>query len=296
MAEKTEAVTEAVKIPDAEEVVETLKNLDAETIKELINTYAIPWGKNILFAIIIYIVGKIVVKIIRKLIMKIVKRATKDEMLEKFISSIIGVVLMLFVIVASISQLGVNTGPLVALVGAAGLAVGLALKDSMGNFAAGVMILIFKPFRKGDTIETNDLLGKVIDISIFTMTMTTPDNKEVIIPNGTVLSSPIINISKKATRRVDMVFGIGYDDDIRKAKEILQNLLDSDNRVLKEPSALVAVAELADSSVNFNVRPWVKASDYWAVFYDTTEKVKIAFDEAGITIPYPQIDLNTKAQ
>ncbi len=295
MEEKAKATPEeAVAIPDADEMIDTIKNLDTETISHLINTYVIPWGKNIIFAIIIYIVGKLVAKYVRKLIMKAVRRTAKDEMLENFISSIIGAILTLFVIIASISQLGVNTSSLIALIGAAGLAVGLALQDSMKNFAAGVMILIFKPFKKGDYIEAAGQAGTVNDISIFTMAMKSPDNKQIIIPNGSVLSSSIINYSNKATRRVDLVFGIGYDDDIKEAKKILQELLAADSRVLKDPKPLVAVAELADSSVNFNVRPWVKSSDYWAVYYDITEQVKISFDNAGITIPYPQIDLNTK--
>ena len=215
-----------------------------------------------------------------------------DEILVKFLSSILHWVLLLFVVIASLSQLGIDTTSLVALLGAAGLAIGLSLQSSLANFAAGVMLIVFRPFTKGDFVEVAGTSGSVDNISIFTTTLTTPDNKEVIVPNGSVIGNNIVNYSARPTRRVDMVFGIGYGDDIKKAKELLEQIVAADTRVLAEPAPVVALGELADSSVNFLVRPWVNAEDYWSVLWDTTETVKLKFDEAGISIPYPQMDVH----
>jgi small conductance mechanosensitive channel len=201
-------------------------------------------------------------------------------------------VLLLFVVIAALSQLGIDTTSLVALLGAAGLAIGLSLQSSLANFAAGVMLIVFRPFTKGDFVEVAGTSGSVDNISIFTTTLTTPDNKEVIVPNGSVIGNNIVNYSARPTRRVDMVFGIGYGDDIKKAKELLEQIVAADTRVLAEPAPVVALGELADSSVNFLVRPWVNAEDYWSVLWDTTETVKLKFDEAGISIPYPQMDVH----
>jgi small conductance mechanosensitive channel len=209
-----------------------------------------------------------------------------------FLSSILRWVLLLFVVIAALSQLGINTTSLVALLGAAGLAIGLSLQSSLSNFASGVMLIIFRPFTKGHFVEAGGATGVIEKISIFTTTMTTPDNKEVIVPNGAILASNITNFSARPTRRVDMVFGISYDDDIRKAKALLAEILAADQRVLPEPAPVVAVGALADSSVNFLVRPWVNSADYWAVYWDTQEAVKLKFDEAGISIPYPQMDVH----
>jgi small conductance mechanosensitive channel len=199
---------------------------------------------------------------------------------------------LLFVLIAALSHLGIDTTSLVALLGAAGLAVGLSLQDSLGNFAAGVMIIVFKPFKKGDFIDAGGAMGTVDAISIFTTIMTTPDNKEIIIPNGSIIGGNITNYSARPTRRVDMVFGISYDDDLQKAKAILQEIIAADSRVLSEPAPVVTLGELADSSVNFLVRPWVNAADYWGVMWDTTEQVKLRFDAEGISIPFPQMDVH----
>ncbi len=266
--------------------------LDNIDISELINVYIIPWGINIAFALVIFFVGRLAVKIILNLVRKLLTKTGTDAILTNFICAIANAILMLFIAIAALDQLGVDTTSLVALIGAAGLAIGLSLQDSLKNFASGVMLIVFRPFKAGDFVEAGGTSGTIETISIFSTTMRTGDNREIIVPNGAIYSDSITNYSARETRRIDMVFGIGYDDDIRKAKELMQQILDADERVLSEPAPLIAVAELADSSVNFNVRPWVKSGDYWTVKFDLTEKIKIAFDENGISIPYPQMDLH----
>ncbi len=260
-------------------------------IPGLIDSYVIPWGLNILFAIIIFIVGKWLVGVITRLVKKLMTKAHMDNILVNFIGSIIRSVLLLFVVIAALDQLGVNTTSLIALIGAAGLAIGLALQGSLQNLASGVMLIVFRPFKDGDFIEAGGTMGVVEEIGIFPTKMRTGDNKEVIVPNGQIFGGTITNYSKRETRRVDMVFGIGYGDDIRKAKDVITGIIEADERILKDPAPLVAVGELADSSVNFNVRPWVKSGDYWGVYFDLNEKIKNAFDDNGISIPFPQMDV-----
>jgi len=261
-------------------------------VNQLITDYGIPWGIKIVLAIVIFYVGRIAVAMVVKVIGKVLRSREMDEMLVRFLSSILRSVLLLFVIIAALSQLGIDTTSLIALLGAAGLAIGLSLQDSLSNFASGVMIIVFRPFDKGDFVEIAGTSGVIDNISIFTTTLTTPDNKEIIVPNGSVLSNNITNYSARDTRRVDMVFGISYDDDLRKAKQILTEIIAADSRVLAEPEPVIALSELADSSVNFIVRPWVNSGDYWGVMWDTTEAVKLRFDESGISIPYPQMDVH----
>lgn len=263
-----------------------------EEIQNYIDTYAIPWGINIALAIVIFVVGKIVAKTIVSVLGRLLEKSNYDGMLVDFLKSILNAVLMLFVIVASLNQVGVDTTSLVAILGAAGLAIGLSLQDSLKNFAAGVMLLVFKPFRSGDFVEAAGTAGSIAKIGIFTTNMVTPDNKEIIVPNGAIYSGNIVNFSAKPTRRVDMVFGIGYGDDLLKAKQVLEALLKEDDRILVEPAPQVAVAELGDSSVNFVVRPWAKTSDFWGVKFDFTEAVKLRFDQEGISIPFPQMDVH----
>jgi small conductance mechanosensitive channel len=265
---------------------------DAEKMSEMMDTYIIPWGINIVMAIVIYIIGKIIVGMLVNVFGKVMARSKYDDMLIDFVKAIINAILMLFVIVASLDQLGVDTTSLVAILGAAGLAIGLSLQGSLQNFAAGVMLLVFRPFKAGDFIEAGGAMGVVKSISIFTTVMTTGDNKEIIIPNGSIYGGNITNYSAKETRRVDMVVGIGYDSDLKKAKEILKEMVAADDRILKDPAPTVAVAELADSSVNFVVRPWVASADYWAVKFDFNEAVKLRFDAEGISIPFPQMDVH----
>jgi small conductance mechanosensitive channel len=266
--------------------------MEIADLDALINTYAIPWGIKIALALVIFYVGRMVVSIVINGVYKLLRKREMDEILVSFLTSILRWVLLLFVVIAALSQLGINTTSLVALLGAAGLAIGLSLQSSLSNFASGVMLIIFRPFTKGDFVEAGGATGVVDNISIFTTTMTTPDNKEVIVPNGSILSNNITNYSARPTRRVDMVFGIGYDDDIRKAKELLEEIIAADDRVLTDPAPVIALGELGDSSVNFLVRPWAKSEDYWGLLWDTTETVKLKFDEAGISIPYPQMDVH----
>jgi small conductance mechanosensitive channel len=248
---------------------------------------------NVAIAIAIFVIGRIVVKWIVKLVRKLMVRNEIDPILVNFIGAIVNAILLLFVVVASLDQLGVDTTSMVALVGAAGLAIGLALQGSLQNFAAGVMMIVFRPFKLGDFIEAGGVMGVVEQISIFSTTMKTGDNREIIIPNGQIYSGAITNYSARDTRRIDLVFGIGYDDDMLKAKKVMEDILAAHELVLEEPAPAVAVAELADSSVNFNVRPWVNSADYWGVRSDLIEKIKLAFDAEGISIPYPQMDVHT---
>jgi small conductance mechanosensitive channel len=263
-------------------------------INALIETYVIPWGLKIILAVVIFYIGRIVVSVVIKVVKKLMQARAMDAILISFLTSILRLVLLLFVVIAALSQLGIDTTSLVALLGAAGLAIGLSLQGSLSNLASGVMLIIFRPFTKGDFVEAGGATGVIEKINIFTTTMTTPDNKEVIIPNGAILGSNITNFSARPTRRVDMVFGISYDDDIRKTKQVLEDILAADERILKDPAPVVALGALADSSVNFLVRPWVKTEDYWKVFWDTTETVKLRFDAEDITIPYPQMDMHMK--
>ncbi len=266
-----------------------LDNIDTT---ELLNNIIVPWGIKIIIALAIFYIGRMVVGLIVGVVGRLMRSQEVDEMLVRFVCSIVRWVLLLFVIIAALSQLGIDTTSLIALLGAAGLAIGLSLQSSLSNFASGVLIIIFRPFSKGDFVEAGGATGVIDNITIFTTTMTTPDNKEIIVPNGGIMGGNITNFSARPTRRVDMVFGISYDDDIRKAKALLEEIIAADDRVLAEPAPVIVVGELADSSVNFLVRPWVNAADYWGVYWDTTETVKLKFDEAGLSIPYPQMDLH----
>lgn len=279
-------------MPEEISIPETLSMLDKIDIPQLIETYVVPWGINIIMALAIFIIGKFVVKLLVKLSKKLMTKAKVDNILINFIASIINTVLLLFVVVAALDQLGVDTTSMIALIGAAGLAIGLALQGTLQNLASGVMLIIFRPFKDGDFIEAAGVSGVVEQIGIFSITMRTGDNREIIIPNGEVYGGTITNNSRRDTRRVDMVFGIGYDDDLLQAKDIIKKILSEDERILADPAPTVAVGELADSSVNFNVRPWCKTSDYWGVYGDIHEKIKLTFDAEGISIPYPQMDIH----
>ncbi|WP_261841647.1 mechanosensitive ion channel family protein [Aliamphritea ceti] len=256
------------------------------------DVYVMPWIINIALAAAIFIVGRMIVKALRGLLEKMLRKSRMDDILINFVTSIANILMLLVVVVAALDQLGVDTTSMIALVGAAGLAVGLALQGSLQNFAAGVMLIVFRPFKEGDFVEVAGVSGIVEQITIFSTVMRTVDNKEVIVPNGAIYSGVITNYSARDTRRVDMVFGIGYDDDLKKAKALLEEIINSDSRVLKDPAPVIAVSELADSSVNFVVRPWVNAADYWDVLFETTETVKLRFDAEGISIPYPQMDVH----
>jgi small conductance mechanosensitive channel len=259
-----------------------------EFIQELVVLY----GVKILMALVIFIIGKWVVKKLANVIEKLMQKNEVDPAIRNFAGSIIYYALLAFVCIAALGQLGIQTASFVAIVGAAGLAVGLALQGSLSNFAAGVLLLIFRPFKVGDFVEIAGTSGVIQNIQIFTTELNTPDNKKVIVPNGGVISGNIVNYSANDTRRVDLVFGIGYSDDIDAARKVIEGILKADKRVLEIPAATVAVVELADSSVNFVCRPWVNTADYWDVYFDLTEAVKKAFDSSGISIPFPQQDVH----
>jgi small conductance mechanosensitive channel len=263
-----------------------------ENIYGLIKEWAALYGLKVIGAVAILVLGRIAVGILAGVVRRLLTRGNVDETLTKFVVSLTRIALMAFVIIAAISTLGVQTTSFVAVIGAAGLAIGFALQGSLANFASGVMLIMFRPFKAGDFVEAGGTSGAVEAIHIFNTVLKTPDNKNVIIPNSKVTGDNIVNYSAKDERRVDLVFGIGYDDDIRKAKKTLEQILADHERVLKDPAPTVAVSELADSSVNFVVRPWVKTEDYWSVYFDLTEKVKLTFDEQGISIPYPQTDVH----
>lgn len=271
------------------ELIEKVHTMDMST---LLNDYVIPYGTKILLAIAIYIFGKMIARFLSRLLGKAALHSTKDEMLQSFVTSISYFLFLLMVIIAALSQLGINTSSLVALIGAAGLAIGLALQNSLQNFAAGVMILIFKPFRKGDVIESGGVVGAVEQIGLLVLELRTADNKTILIPNGKVFGDSITNYSSNATRRIDFIFDIAYKSSIEQAKAIVADILAQDPRVLKDPAPTIAVGALASNSVQLVVRPWVSTGDYWAVHFDVTEKVKLAFDAANIEIPFPQMNIH----
>lgn len=266
--------------------------MDAAVIMERIYGLLAAYGVKVIAAIAILVIGNWIAKIFRKVINNVMAKRNVDPTLGSFAASLTYYALLAFVVLAALSQLGIQTTSFIAVIGAAGLAIGLALQGSLANFAAGFMMILFRPFKVGDYIEGAGTAGTVEQIQIFTTQLKTPDNKTVIVPNAGLTSGNIINYSTKGTRRVDMVFGISYDDDIDMAKKILQEIIAGDDRVLKDPEPLIALAELADSSVNFYVRPWTSSADYWSFLFDTTEKVKKRFDEEGISIPYPQRDVH----
>jgi small conductance mechanosensitive channel len=263
----------------------------SEYLEYLANVYLVPFGIRIVLAFLVFYVGKAVAKAIVRAVNKMTE-GRLDDSLRKFLCSILHGILLAVVVIAALERLGVQTTAAIAILGAAGLAIGLALQGTLGNFAAGVMLILFRPYKIGDVINAGGNLGKVEVIEVFNTILLTPDNRRIIIPNGQIVGGSIENLSAMPTRRVDMVFGIGYDDDIKKAKNILDELIAADERILKDPAPVVAVGELADSSVNFVVRPWVNSADYWAVKWDLTEAVKLRFDKEGISIPYPQQDVH----
>jgi small conductance mechanosensitive channel len=269
--------------------------MDQETIRQGFETmipYITRYGMQVLGAVIILLLGKIASSIANRLVRKGLARAKADPALIGFLASGVSIAIMVFAIIAALAKFGVQTTSFIAVLGAAGLAVGLALQGSLSNFAAGVMILIFRPIRIGDLVQTGGYLGRIKEIGIFVTTMDTLDNQKIIIPNSTITGDVINNVNGNGTRRVDMVAGISYSDDMNQAKTILEGILAEHPKVLKEPAPTVAVKELADSSVNLIVRPWVEADDYWTVWFDVTQRTKEEFDAQGISIPFPQRDIH----
>ena len=264
-----------------------ISNLLAK-IYELLTVY----GMKVVAAIVIFIIGRWVARGISNLIKRVMTKSKTDETLVSFVGNLSYIALLAFVIIAALNQLGIQTASFIAVLGAAGLAIGLALQGSLGNFAAGILMIIFKPFKVDDYIEGAGVAGVVEEIQIFTTQLKTPDNKTIIVPNSKIMGDNITNYTMKGTRRVDFVFGIGYEDDIDKARQVIGSIIDSDERVLKDPAPMIAVSELADSSVNFTARAWTTSGDYWSFYFDTIEKVKKQFDAEGISIPFPQRDVH----
>jgi len=258
----------------------------------MIQTTGVDFGINVITAIVIFFVGKWIVALVIKGLMKAMQKGDIDTTLRRFIGNLARMLLMLFVIIAAINALGVQTASMIALVGAAGLAVGLALQGSLSNFAAGVLIVLFRPYKVGDWIEGGGVSGAVEEVQILTTVLKTGDNKRVIIPNSQIMGSTITNYSANETRRVDLVVGVSYSDDLDKVRKELEGLVAADDRILEDPAVTIAVSELADSSVNFVLRPWVKTADYWGVYFGLTEAIKKRFDEVGISIPFPQQDVH----
>ena len=261
---------------------------DPETVLALLVT----WGGRILAALLIFLIGRWISARIASAVAAATERANVDPTLTKFLRSVIYMGLLVMVILAAVQQVGVQATSFFAILGAAGLAVGLALKDSLSNFSSGVMLVFFRPFKVGDYVEAGSVAGTVDSISIFNTTMKTPDNRVIIVPNSQIYAGAITNFSAMETRRIDLVFGISYDDDVARAKEVIHSVMAADERILDDPAPTVMMLELADSSVNFAVRPWVKSTDYWAVRGDLLEGLKKAIEGNGMSIPYPQRDLH----
>ncbi|GLT14965.1 small-conductance mechanosensitive channel MscS [Vibrio algivorus] len=252
----------------------------------------VQYGVNIISALIILFIGNIVVKAISNSVSKVLEKKQMDPAVVHFIGSLVRYLLFVIVLIAALGRVGVQTASVVAVIGAAGLAVGLALQGSLSNFAAGVLIVAFRPFKAGDYVEINGVAGSVESIQIFQTILTTPDNKMIVVPNSGVIGGAITNYSRHATRRIDYVIGVSYKADLKKTKEVITRVLEAETRLLQTPAPTVGVVALADSSVNFVVRPWVKTDDYWAVYFDLLQAIKEGLDEAGIEIPFPQMDVH----
>ncbi len=257
-----------------------------------LQTTGVDLAFNIVKAIVIFYVGKFVVGVIVRTVRRIMAKRDIEDTLERFVLSLLRMVLMVFVIIATVGALGMQTTSFVAVLGAAGLAIGLALQGSLSNFASGVLIVLFKPYRVGDWVEAAGIAGTVERVEILTTVLKTGDNKQIIVPNGQIMGSIITNYSANETRRVDMVIGVSYDDDLDKVRATLEELIAAEDRILDDPPHKIAVSELADSSVNFVVRPWVRTEDYWGVMFDLTEAIKKRFDQEGISFPFPQQDVH----
>lgn len=252
----------------------------------------VQYGVNIISALLILFIGNMIVKGIANSVAKLLKKRKMDKAVVEFISALVRYTLFVIVLIAALGRIGVQTASVVAVIGAAGLAIGLALQGSLSNFAAGVLIVAFRPFKSGDYVEIGGVAGSVESIQIFQTVLTTPDNKMVVVPNGSVIGSPITNYSRHATRRIDHVIGVSYGADLKKTKEVITKILEADERILKSPAPTVGVVALADSSVNFVVRPWVKTADYWDVYFDSLQAIKEGLDAENIEIPFPQMDVH----
>ncbi|MEF1257077.1 small-conductance mechanosensitive channel MscS [Vibrio sp. M260112] len=252
----------------------------------------VQYGVNIISAVLILFIGNIIVKAVANSVSKVLEKKDMDKAVVEFVHGLVRYLLFVIVLIAALGRVGVQTASVVAVIGAAGLAVGLALQGSLSNFAAGVLIVAFRPFKSGDYVEIGGVAGSVEAIQIFQTVLKTPDNKMVVVPNSGVIGSPITNYSRHETRRVDLVIGVSYKSDLKQTKQVIREALEKDARILKDPDMTIGVLALADSSVNFVVRPWCKTADYWDVYFDSTQAIKEALDEAGIEIPFPQMDVH----
>jgi small conductance mechanosensitive channel len=275
-----------------EEANNIAAGFDWNQILDFMKTQGGDLAINVAIAIAIFYVGKLVVGLIVRGMRKVMRRQEVDQTLETFVCNLVRIILMAVVIIAAIGQIGIQTTSFIAIFGAAGLAVGLALQGSLSNFAAGVLIVLFRPYKVGDFVEAAGIAGVVEQVQILTTILKTGDNKQIIVPNGQIMDSIITNYSANDKRRVDMVVGVSYDDDLDKVRSTIEELVAADERILAEPACTIAVSALADSSVNFVVRPWVNTADYWGVMFDLTEAIKKRFDKEGISFPFPQQDVH----
>ncbi|WP_318437542.1 small-conductance mechanosensitive channel MscS [Photobacterium leiognathi] len=252
----------------------------------------IQYAVNLVSALLILFIGNMIVKAVAGAVAKVLRKKDMDNAVVEFIHGLVRYLLFVIVLIAALSRIGVQTASVVAVIGAAGLAVGLALQGSLSNFAAGVLIVAFRPFKSGDFVEVAGVSGAVESIQIFSTELRTPDNKTVVVPNSSIIGNPITNYSRNATRRIDLVIGVSYSADLQKTKDVLKRVVNADERVLKDPEPTIGVVALADSSVNFVVRPWVNTPDYWAVYFDLNQAIKEELDKEGIEIPFPQMDVH----
>ena len=258
----------------------------------MVKTTGVDFAINLATAIVIFYVGRLAVRLTTRALRKVMDAQDVDKTLVSFVSNLVNMVLLVVVAIAAIDALGVQSTSFIAILGAAGLAIGLALQGSLSNFASGVLIVLFRPYKVGDFIEGAGVSGSVVDVQILTTVLKTGDNKQIIVPNSQIMGSIITNYSAHDTRRVDMIVGVSYDDDLDKVRKVLEELIAAEGRILDDPAHTIAVSELADSSVNFIVRPWVKSGDYWGVMLDMNEAIKKRFDKEGISFPFPQQDVH----
>ena len=266
------------------------------TILAYLKAFLAAYWLQVISAVLIFVIGRWLANVLSKLVAKAMTKAKVDPTLTNFIKNLCHIALLTFVVIAALKKLGIPMTEFTVIVGAAGLAIGFALQGSLSNFAAGIMLIIFKPFKVGDFVELAGKMGTVKEIQIFNTILNSPDNIRIIIPNGQVTGSNMMNFTVNGTRRIDLVIGVSYEDDLKKTQKVIEEVIKSDDRILQEPAYTVAVSELGDSSVNFVVRPWVNAADYWSVRFDLIERIKLALDKNGISIPYPQHDVHMKSE
>lgn len=275
-----------------EDILDQTKDLDPQAILDQVTQIGLDYGPKVLGAIAVWIIGSWIIKAIVGVLGKTMVKTKTDTSLQPFLKGLAGGLLKAMLVISVLGMLGVEMTSFIAILGAAGLAVGMALSGTLQNFAGGVMILIFKPFKIGDVIDAQGFIGSVKEIQIFNTILKTPDNKTIILPNAGLSSGSMTNFSTEATRRVDWTIGVGYGDDLDQAKAVIKRLCDEDTRILKDPEVFIAVAELADSSVNFTVRAWVNAADFWGVYFAMNENIYKTFPKEGLNIPYPQMDIH----